>query len=362
MRVSGRVIISSSAKLWASNIKFQRVGVGLAEVQTAISPDGSFDIPMIPSGPYTVSLAPAPSFPLPPISVVIPNKDVAALNIQVPSVKELSARIVVEGGAPAPNFGLIFVASSGPAATIGPPAKIPADLTAVLAPNIQATISQGAGSLQLVRLGVSPMVDEATFRIALPSPWSYQSLAFSDPLPDGSFRITLPEGEYHVAAILPRLRGGLPHIYTVKSLTVGPANLFSETLKIPAPESAEIRVIFGTITPVSWKKLSGLVSGIDPGDERNVRVILSGEIIASLSASVEADGSFEFPRVPPGRYVIRVASKGTVGAVYDHAVIDRAYGWERAAGARPRSPSDTMINVGDKDVTSIEINWRSRSQ
>ena len=114
---------------------------------------------------------------------------------------------------------------------------------------------------------------------------------------------------------------------------------------------------FGTITPASWTKLSGRVIGIDPGDERNVRVILSGEIIASISASVEADGSFEFPRVPPGRYVVRVASKGTVGAVYD-----RAYGSEQAAAARPRSPSDTMINVGDRDVTGIEINWRSRSQ
>ena len=96
----------------------------------------------------------------------------------------------------------------------------------------------------------------------------------------------------------------------------------------PAPEAAETRVTFGTITPASWTKLSGRVIGIDPGDERNVRVILSGEIIASISASVEADGSFEFPSVTPGRYVIRVASKGA----------------EQAAAARPRSPSDTMIN------------------
>ena len=103
---------------------------------------------------------------------------------------------------------------------------------------------------------------------------------------------------------------------------------------------------FGTITPASWTKLSGRVIGIDPGDERNVRVILSGEIIASLSASAEADGSFKFPSVTPGRYVIRVASEGA----------------EQAAAARPRSPSDTMINVGDRDFTGIEINWRSRSQ
>ncbi len=39
---------------------------------------------------------------------------------------------------------------------------------------------------------------------------------------------------------------------------------------IPAPEAAETRVTFGTITPASWTKLSGRVIGIDPGDERNV--------------------------------------------------------------------------------------------
>src|SRR5438094_9871025 len=33
------------------------VGVGLAEVQAAINTDGSFDFPVIPPGPYTVSLA-----------------------------------------------------------------------------------------------------------------------------------------------------------------------------------------------------------------------------------------------------------------------------------------------------------------
>ena len=33
-------------------------------------------------------------------------------------------------------------------------------------------------------------------------------------------------------------------------------------------------------------------------------------VIGSISASVEADGSFEFLSVTLGRYVIRVASKG----------------------------------------------------
>ena len=46
---------------------------------------------------------------------------------------------------------------------------------------------------------------------------------------------------------------------------------------IPAPEAAETRVTFGTITPASWTKLSGRVIGIDPGDERNVSHLVQGE-------------------------------------------------------------------------------------
>ena len=93
-------------------------------------------------------------------------------------------------------------------------------------------------------------------------------------------------------------------------------------------------------------KLSGRVVGVDPGDEQKVRVILNGEIIASLAASITADGSFEFPRVAQGTYILRVASKGA----------------EREAFERPRAASDTIINVTNSDVTGIVITWRSRSQ
>jgi hypothetical protein len=343
VKVSGRVVISSGVQPWVSTIKFQRVAVGMAEVQTAIKPDGSFEFPTIQPGPYSVSLIPAPSFPLLPISLIIPNKDVMDLSIPIPPVKEVSVRVAVAGDAPAPNFGLIFVASSGAAASSGPPVKIPVDLTAVVPPNIQAVLTQGAASLELVRLGVSPLVDDATFRIALPSPFG-DHVGVSNPLPDGTFRITLPEGEYQVGAIFPRLRGGLPHIYTVKSLTSGSTNLLSEPLKISGAEPVEIQAAFGTIAPSPWLKLSGRVIGVAPGDVQNVKVILTGEIIVPLAAPINPDGSFEFPRVAQGTYILRLASKGA----------------EAAAIERRRTASDNVINVTDKDVTGIEIVWRSQ--
>jgi hypothetical protein len=339
VKVSGRVVVSSVAPLWASTIEFQRVGVGLATVQTAVRADGSFEFPMVQPGPYTVSLAPAPSFSLPPISVVIPNKDVTGLDIRIPSIKEVSVQVTAEGDIPTPNFGLIFVALSGPAATSGPPPRISSDVIDVVPASIQSALAAGATNLQFVRLGMSPLVDDATFRIALPSPWSSQKPSVSSPLPDGSFRITLPEGDYQVGAILPRLRGGLPRIYIVKSLSSGSANLLSEPLKILGSESVGIRATFGTQTPGSWVRLSGRVVGIAPGTEGDVRVVLAGEIIGTLHASIKPDGSFEFPRILQGQYIVRVAPSGM----------------ETIAAARPRTPSDKVITVADKDVTGIEV-------
>jgi len=342
VRVSGRVAIPPDATPWASTIRFQRVNVGLAEVHAPIGPNGSFEIPMIQPGLYSVILGPAPLFPLLPTSVLIPNHDVAALTIPVPAVKEVFVRVAVEGEAPAPNFALVFAASSGPASSFGPAPRIPADINVVVPPNIQAVVSADAASLQVVRVGSSPLVDDAVFRIALPPQWHYQMSSSPDALSDGSFRITLPEGEYQVAAILPRLSARLPQVYTVTSLTSGSNSLLSESLKIPAPEPAEIRVAFGTTRPASWMKLSGRVTGFQPGDGQIVRVILNGELIGPLVSSVDSDGSFVFPRVTRGRYILRVGSRGG----------------ERAVSERRQGPSDTVINVTNGDVTGIEIAWK----
>ncbi|PYS52662.1 MAG: hypothetical protein DMG13_15530 [Acidobacteria bacterium] len=209
----------------------------------------------------------------------------------------------------------------------------------ILPASIQSALVSGAANLQFVRLSMSPMVDDAAFRIALPSPWSSQKLSVSNPLPDGTFRITLPEGEYQVAAILPRLRGGLPRIYVVKSLTSGYTNLLSEPLTISGTESVGIRITFGTLMPGSWVRLSGRVLGIAPGTEGAARVVLAGEIIGTLHTAIKPDGSFEFPKVLQGQYIVRVVPSGI----------------ETTAAGRPRTPSDKVITVADKDVNGIEV-------
>jgi hypothetical protein len=205
--------------------------------------------------------------------------------------------------------------------------------------NIQRALASGVANVQMVRLGMSPLVDDATFRITLPSPWRYGNVSLSHPLPDGSFRVTLPDGEYHIGAILPRLRGGLPQIYNLKSLTSRSTNLLSDSLRISGMDVADIEVTFAA-TPNTWPRLRGRIVGLDPGLESSVQVVLLGEAMANTSVPISSDGSFEFPRVIPGRYIARVVTGSDEIA---------------AAAQRRRDRSDTIITVSDEDLIGIEI-------
>jgi len=81
------------------------------------------------------------------------------------------------------------------------------------------------------------------------------------------------------------------------------------------------------------------VVGIQPGTKDDFRVVLSGEILATLLAPIKPDGSFEFPMVLQGTYIERVAPRGM----------------EAAAAARPRTASENVIRVTDRDLTAIAI-------
>jgi hypothetical protein len=123
-------------------------------------------------------------------------------------------------------------------------------------------------------------------------------------------------------------------------LTSGSSYLLSDPLRISGADPAEIRVTFVTTTPSTWCKLSGRVVGLDAGAESTARVVLLGEVMANINAPVNPDGSFEFPKVLPGRYIARVvANSGEI----------------TAAAQRRRDISDNIITVTDKDLSGIEI-------
>jgi len=63
--------------------------------------------------------------------------------------------------------------------------------------------------------------------------------------PDGTLRVTLPEGEHQIKVT------GLPAGYSVKSLTYGSTNLLTGKLKAVSSDSQSIAITLATTTPPS---------------------------------------------------------------------------------------------------------------
>ncbi len=115
--------------------------------------------------------------------------------------------------------------------------------------------------------------------------------------PDGTFTAALHAGQHQVDMInLPvgysvgSVRTGAGTI--VPAVTVADANLSGVVITLTAPR--QLPAIRGRITGVAAARLGSAV------------VELTGPIAGSLSAPVQADGSFEFVAVTPGRYSLRV--------------------------------------------------------
>ena len=259
--------------------------------ESAVQPDGSFALSQVMPGGYVARVMSSSPLASPPISVVIPNRNVADLEIAVPPPVNVSGRVTVDGNGPPPKFTMILVHGSVSNWSSTP------DNDGI------ATLQQEArtGGVQLIKVDV-------------------------DALPDGSFKLQLPEGEYRVAA----QRTSIPSPYVLTSISYAGVNLLVDPLSISEKESSEIQVGFGTTSPNPWSKVSGRVIGQDPG-QGPFRVVLEGSKTSSTEAIVNADGTFEFARIlQNGAYTARL----------------------RPENAAASSPS---VSVGTKDVDNIEI-------
>jgi TonB family protein len=143
--------------------------------------------------------------------------------------------------------------------------------------------------------------------------------------PDGTFRTVLREGEYQLAW------SGLPSGYQLKSATAGSLDLLKNPLKItvgtPTPP---IVLTLGVDSPPPWVKVSGRVTGLS----RQIvgpRLTLSGAFLPDVpDTAIDANGSFEFPRVLPGTYTARMTPAIPV-------------------------PATTVVVPSGKDLSGIEI-------
>ncbi len=264
LKVTGRVTGIDSSSLAVNSLTVTLNGSGLLTSWTStVKPDGSFEFPKVYPGTYTARIT-APNtgsagnlnFGMATTTINLAGTDVTGIEIAVPRQKDITGRVTLEGRGPMPRFGM-------------PLAPLP-----------------GTPNSQIQFLNINPQ-------------------------PDGTFRVTIPEGERQIGAA-----GNLPAGYTLKSMTYGTTDVLKSPLKVAVSDSAELRVTLTTpnLAPV---RVSGKLTGVD--DSAFARgfaiAILSGSgYIAQLTVPINADRSFQFPEVFPGNYSVRVTGSGILNS------------------------------------------------
>ena len=118
VKVSGRVTGITNVSPVAPRVTL--LGGGTESLETTVRSDGTFEFPMVLRGTYTARITPAPAA-LPAVSVFVLNKDVADVQIDVPVMKCVPGRVIVEGDGPIPGVTFSFAgASSSSIAVVTP--------------------------------------------------------------------------------------------------------------------------------------------------------------------------------------------------------------------------------------------------
>jgi len=136
----------------------------------------------------------------------------------------------------------------------------------------------------------------------------------------GRYRLTnLPPGRYYILAGAfgePTYYPGTASMESGMPITLGPGSTSANL------DFKLLRLLGG--------KVSGRIKTTAARDPQMKATLLGGKLEELLDATIAADGSFEFGHVPPGTYLV---------------------------GLFPRPPgfSSLVVNIGDKDLTGLEL-------
>jgi hypothetical protein len=95
---------------------------------------------------------------------------------------------------------------------------------------------------------------------------------------------------------------GLPEGYSVESVRAGTIDLLSENLVLAPGDKAQIHVVLKVSSPPPGRRVAGRVKSAAVINA--ARIGVTGRI--TYVAAVGADGTFEFPHVIPGRYLVQI--------------------------------------------------------
>jgi hypothetical protein len=108
---------------------------------------------------------------------------------------------------------------------------------------------------------------------------------------DGSFTVRFPVGEWNVSV------GGLPTDVRLKSFTYGDKNLLAEKISVAANDTQQLRMTVES--KQAMVKVAGRVI-FPPQSPIDRQMLLMGN--ANVETTMNAAGTFEFPKVLPGTY------------------------------------------------------------
>jgi hypothetical protein len=112
-----------------------------------------------------------------------------------------------------------------------------------------------------------------------------------------TFTAQLPPGQYRVTST------GLPPGFSIKSMTLGAADLLTQPMTVTSGDTATITVTLSVASPPPRVSVSGRVTADDATRARVIRVTMTSPAAAEpLTTIVDSDGSFEFSKVIPGSY------------------------------------------------------------
>jgi TonB family protein len=242
LSIRGKVIRPAGAPTTG----IQRVSVFGSVSGTLSSPiaaDGSFEITNVRPGQYSLSVSSGQLTLAQPVTFTVTDKDVTGIEAVMMQTLLLTGNLMVEGDG--------------------------------LRPRLQLTLSPFKGGISSPYVGI---------------------------VADGSFRVTVPEGEYRLSW------SNLPSGYFLKSITMGSVDLLSAPLKVQVNTPVQpISIMLGVSSPPPWTKLGGRVVGLNPAlTGTPIHVSLTGtSLVETLDTIIAPDGTFEIGRVLPGNYTIR---------------------------------------------------------
>jgi hypothetical protein len=251
-RVTGKVIGLDSIAF--SRAPVLRLDSSLYAIppRAPIAADGTFEFADVAPGNYTTSLENMGDLGAVAVSVVVSTTDVSDIQVSVPGQVDIQGQVVVLGESP------------------------------MVRPTFQALSQTGTPRF-------------------LPT----------NAQPNGSFRLTLPEGEWKLGNPT-----NLPTGYVLKAATYGSADVLQNPMKVS--KGSNLRLVLTVAAPAQTSfTVGGRIEGLDEAtiSRRAAVISLTAPWVAGeLLATVAADRTFEFSGVYPGAYSASLRAPGLVNA------------------------------------------------